>query len=126
METDRLVHHVFPRIFVLSRVTGHVQREDNSWTFLFICDPFFGAEKARYQSDIAGITISEIRDWVGECFNEGSSQEHLGNLEQDGFGIIVKILRDIKSTWKLILNEFENFLEEIVSGSTGSYVVGEQ
>ena len=115
MGTDLLVHHVYPRMFVFSRVTGHIRREGNCWTFLFLCDPFFGAEKARYKSDIAEITISNIRNWVGECVNEGSSQEHLRNLEQDGFGVVVKVLRDIKSTWKLTLNEFEDFLEEIVS-----------
>jgi hypothetical protein len=84
------------------------------WTFLFFCEPFFGSKESKYVSDIPENSLSDVKEWISECVHSGSSHDHLENLEKDGFGVIVKILRDIKSSWKLMLNEFENFLEEIV------------
>ena len=52
-----------------------------------------------------------------------SPLDHFQRLESDGFGCIVKILRDIKSSWKLLLGEMEDFLEDLVrqSQSVESY-----
>jgi hypothetical protein len=101
-------------MFVITRVTGHIRRDGDAWTFLFFCDPFFGSQEANYASDIPAKSLSEVKDWVYDCIHPRSSQIHLNSLEKDGFGVVVKILRDIKSSWKLLLNEFETFLEDIV------------
>lgn len=93
------------------------------WTFLFFCDPFIGSEKANYVSDIPGNSLSDIKSWVPECLHEKSLKDHLISLENDGFGVVVKILRDIKSSWKLMLNEFEDFLETIVRASETEYLL---
>ncbi len=111
-----IVQHVYSRVFVFTRVTGHIRLDGNVWTYLFICDPFLGAEKSGYKSGLAVMTMNRVSDWVSECINEQSSREHLRNLEKDGFGVVVRVLRNIKSTWKLALSEFETFLEDIVSG----------
>lgn len=42
------------------------------------------------------------------------SPEYLRDIAKDGSGIIAKILRDIKSSWKLMLAEMEGFLEYVV------------
>jgi hypothetical protein len=36
------------------------------------------------------------------------------NVGNDGFGLVAKILRDIKSSWKSMLTALETFLEDIV------------
>lgn len=109
---------IYPRIFVFRRLTGHLRRDANLWTFLFFCEPFDGFKESNFVSDIPENSISDVKEWIPECIYAGSSQDHLENLERDGFGVVVKILRDIKSSWKLMLNEFENFLDEIVRTSS--------
>ena len=52
--------------------------------------------------------------WLSDALSTNCPQEHLDRLVKDGFGLIVKILRDIKSSWKLLLSEMEDFPEDLV------------
>jgi hypothetical protein len=42
------------------------------------------------------------------------SQHYAVNINKDGFGLIAKIVREIKSSWKLLLTALEIFLDDIV------------
>jgi hypothetical protein len=55
-----------------------------------------------------------LTKWLTEALMPDSPQDHLERLANDGFGLVVKILRDIKSSWKLLLSEMEDFLEDLV------------
>lgn len=57
-------------------------------------------------------------DWIRKSLDESTPDKHFEELTRDGFGLVVKVLREIKSTWKLLLTEFETFLEDIVSNAT--------
>lgn len=102
-----------PKIFVIRRISGHLRRDGKLWTFLYMCDPIDGFDKAHYVSDIPGTALSDITEWMSDCLHEQMSQSYALNICTDGFGLIVKILRDIKSSWKLMLTELETFLEDM-------------
>ena len=102
------------RIYVIRRVSGHLQFDGQLWTFLFFCEPFKDFELSGYRQDIIGESMPPISRWVADAINANTSDEHLQRVGHDGYGLVVKILRDIKSTWKLLLSEMENFLEEVV------------
>lgn len=102
-------------MFVIRRISGHLRRDNNAWTFLYLCDPFEGFDDAHFNEYIPGNTLNLLQNWVSECLYDGMARVHATNLCLDGFGITTKILRDIKSTWKLFLADLEIFLEELVS-----------
>lgn len=83
--------------------------------FLYFCEPFQGFEQSGYVHDIPGNSMPPLSQWVTDSINPDSPQDHFQRLMADGFGLVVKILRDIKSSWKLLLGEMEEFLEDIVS-----------
>ncbi len=98
----------------MKRVTTHLRRDSELWTLLFICDPFPGYEESRYTPDVPGNALSTPSSWIMNCLNNQSSQEYLGKVAEDAFGLVVKVLRDIKTSWKLMLSDMELFLENIV------------
>ena len=78
-----------------------------------MCDPFEGFNEAKYVSDVPGTSLSDITEWMANSVHEGMNDTYAHNICRDGFGLIVKILRDIKSSWKLLLTELETFLEDM-------------
>ena len=101
-------------MYVIRRVSGHLRRDGDLWTFLYFCDPFEGFERSGYVNDLPGRSLAPLSSWLTDAFNPSSPQDHLQRLVSDGFGCVVKILRDIKSSWKLLLSEMEDFLEDLV------------
>jgi hypothetical protein len=55
-----------------------------------------------------------MASWVDNYVGEISAEAFLDDLSTDGFGFVLKVLREIKTSWKLFLNEMERFLEELV------------
>ena len=82
---------------------------------MFFCEAFQDFEKTGYRQDIPGNAMPPLSEWVTKAINEETPQEHLDRLGFDGYGLIVKVLRDIKTSWKLLLGEMEDFLEDFVS-----------
>lgn len=82
---------------------------------MFFCDPSVGFEDSGLVQDIPGGSIAPLSQWVAEAVSSESPKDHIERLETDGYGLVVKILRDIKSSWKLPLGEMEEFLEDLVS-----------
>jgi hypothetical protein len=110
-------------MYVIRRVAGHLRRDGALWTFLFFCDPVLALEESKYTPDIPGESMDCISDWITKSLNEATPDGHYEDLVRDGFGLIVKVLREIKSSWKLLLSEFETFLEDIVSKSSIVYLM---
>ena len=104
-----------PRMYIIRRVSGHLRRDGSAWTFLFFCDPVATFEESHYVSDIPGQSMPYPTDWITGSLNDDTPADHYDRLIKDGFGLVVKVLREIKSSWKLLLSEFETFLEDIVS-----------
>jgi len=52
--------------------------------------------------------------WLSEYVKDDTPSELIDDLGRDGFGLVLKILRDMKTSWKLLLNEMEVFLEALV------------
>ncbi|KAK3171563.1 hypothetical protein OEA41_003647 [Lepraria neglecta] len=102
------------RVYVIRRVSGHLRLDGHLWTFLFFCEPFQDFEKTGYRQDIPGNAMPPLSEWVTKAINEETPQEHLDRLGFDGYGLIVKVLRDIKTSWKLLLGEMEDFLEDFM------------
>jgi hypothetical protein len=106
------------RMYVIRRAAGYLQREKDQWTFLYFGQPFQHFERTGFVSDIPGESMAPMADWLKNALSKDSPQEHLSRLAEDGFGLVVKILRDIKSSWKLLLSDMEEFLEDLVSHTT--------
>ncbi|KAH0543624.1 hypothetical protein FGG08_002062 [Glutinoglossum americanum] len=100
-------------MYVIRRATGYLRRDDLLWTFLYFCDPFPTFEESHYVSDIPGNSMLNLQDWIDKSLDDKNPDSHYEMLMQDGFGLVVKVLREIKTSWKLLLSEFETFLEEI-------------
>jgi hypothetical protein len=64
-----------PRIHVI-RISGHLRRDNDRWTFLFLCDPFVGFADAHYIHDCPGNGLSSLEDWVLEAVHEDMSYFH--------------------------------------------------
>ncbi|KAL0262803.1 hypothetical protein SLS55_001777 [Diplodia seriata] len=77
------------------------------------CDPYINMDAAKFATDIPGDVQSPLASWITEFVDESSPSALLEYLSQDGFGFVLKVLREIKTTWKLLLNEMEVFLEEL-------------
>lgn len=103
------------RIYVIRRVSGHLRKDGLSWTFLFFCDQIPDFEESHYVSDIPGQSMPCLSDWISGSLNDHTPDHHCQRLVQDGFGLVVKVLREIKSSWKLFLNDLATFLEDVVS-----------
>ena len=67
-----------------------------------------------YVQDIPNEAMPPRSRWITDAINQESPTEHLQRLCLDGFGLIVKILRNIKTSWRLLLSEMEDFLEDVV------------
>jgi hypothetical protein len=102
------------RVFVIRRISGHLRRDKDLWTFIYFCHPYTDLSNASLVSDIPGNVQPHLTSWITNFLGESSPSELLANLEKDGFGLVQRVLREIKSTWKLLLNELEVFLENLV------------
>ncbi|OBT44090.1 hypothetical protein VE00_04506 [Pseudogymnoascus sp. WSF 3629] len=102
-----------PRMYLIRRVSGHLRKDGSAWTFLFFCDQIPTFEESNYVPDIPGQSMPCMPDWIVGSLNVRTPDSHYERLLDDGFGLIVKVLREIKSSWKLLLVDFEMFLEEI-------------
>jgi hypothetical protein len=110
-----VVPNALPRVFVLRRIAGHLRRDGKLWTFLFFNDPYVDLSGAQYTLDIPGGVQHPVSAWITEYVHETSPNSLLNDLAEDGFGLVSRCLREIKSTWKLLLSEMDDFLESMVS-----------
>ncbi|PVH79483.1 hypothetical protein DL98DRAFT_589352 [Cadophora sp. DSE1049] len=99
-----------PRIFVLRRIAGHLRHDNNLWTFIFFADPYLDISSANYISDIPGGAVSPFSVWLSEYVKDTTPQQLLDDLGGDGFGLVLQVLRNVKTSWKLLLNEMEVFM----------------
>ena len=111
-------------MYVIRRAVGHLKREDKDWTFLYFCDPFPGFEQSAYVPDVPGGSLPPLDDWANGLLSSNTPDEYLDRLAADGFGFVTKILRDIKSSWKLLLSDMETFLEDLVSHNRNPRIAG--
>jgi hypothetical protein len=103
-----------PRVFVLRKISGHLRRDGRLWTFIYFNDPYIDLSAAHFAIDIPGGVQHPIKSWITQFFNQQTPEVLLKELGEDGFGLVNRVLREIKSTWKLLLNEMEYFLEALV------------
>ena len=106
----------------MRRISGHLRRDGNLWTFLYFNDPYVDLSAAKYILDIPGGVQHPPESWITAYFNENTAEKILEDLQKDGFGLILHVLREVKSTWKLLLSHMETFLEAIVGPSRSSFV----
>ncbi|KAK3382999.1 hypothetical protein B0T24DRAFT_661591 [Lasiosphaeria ovina] len=59
-----------------------------------------------------------MSSWVDDYVGENCPEAFIDDLSRDGFGFVLKVLREIKTSWKLFLNEMERFLEDLVRPSS--------
>jgi len=102
------------RIFMIRRISGHLRYDDGLWTFLYFCDPYTQMDDAHFASDIPGNMQPPLESWVTDVLRDDTPEAFIDDLAKDGFGLVLRILREIKTSWKLLLNELEVFLEELV------------
>ena len=102
------------RIFVVRRISAHLRQDADLWTFIYICSPYMNFDDAHLTTEIPGNVQMPISSWIADFINEKSPCEFLEDLRQDGFGFVLKVLREIKTTWKLLLNEIGVFLEDLI------------
>lgn len=102
------------RIFVIRRISGHLRRDGDLWTFIYLNDPNFNLNAAQYSTDIPGNVQPPVECWLTELLSDNASPKFLQDLGSDGYGFVVMVLREIKTTWKLLLYEMERFLERMV------------
>ena len=102
------------KIYAIRRVSGHLRLEADRWAFIYFCDEFKDFEKTHMLRQVPNNAMTPLTDWLNEAISPQTPQEHLDRLGHDGFGLVVKILWDIKSSWKLLLGEMEEFLDELV------------
>ncbi len=103
---------------MIRRIAGHLRRDGNLWTFVFFTDPYVDISAANYVQDTPGNVLSPFSMWLSEYVKSDSKPELIGDLERDGFGLVLKVLRDIKTSWKLLLSEMEEFIETLVCNDT--------
>tara|TARA_R110002003_G_scaffold39_14_gene2531 strand:- start:1110 stop:1481 length:372 start_codon:yes stop_codon:yes gene_type:complete len=103
-----------PRIYVLRRVSGHLRRDGRLWTFVYFNDSYIDLSAAHFTVDVPGGVQHPPRSWITQFVNSQTPEALLRDLGEDGFGFVNRILREIKSTWKLLLNDIEYFLEALV------------
>ncbi|KAK0724025.1 hypothetical protein B0T21DRAFT_48532 [Apiosordaria backusii] len=101
------------RVFVLRRVSGHLRRDGNLWTFIYFPDPYIQMDDARFAPNIPGDVQHRLESWVTNLIHTDSPEPFVNDLCNDGFGMICMVLREIKTSWKLFLNEMEAFLENL-------------
>ena len=101
-------------MYVIRRVSGNLRKDGKLWTFLYLSDPFQNFEQTGYISDTPNNALRPISTWLTEAMEPIGPQDHFQLRESDGFGRIVKILRDIKSSCKLLLGGMEDCLEDLV------------
>lgn len=106
----------------MRRISGHLRRDGNLWTFLYFNDPYVDLSAAKYILDIPGGVQHPPESWITAYFNETTAEKILEDLQKDGFGLILHVLREVKSTWKILLSHMETFLETIVSLCRSSFI----
>lgn len=99
----------------MRRISGHLRRDGKLWTFLYFNDPYVDLDAAQYIEDVPGRVQSPPEHWITEFIHEGMHVALLKDLSMDGFGLVLRVLREIKSTWKLLISQMEDFLEALVS-----------
>lgn len=103
-----------PRVFVIRRVTGHLRLDGDLWTFMYLCDPYVDMRDAQFSTSIPGGVQRPLDQWMDDYVVDQSPEAFIDDLCTDGFGFVLGILREIKTSWKLFLNEMEVFLEDLV------------
>lgn len=103
------------RVFAIRKISGHIRRDKNLWTFIYLCYPFVDLEAAHLVPDIPGNVQPHLTAWISSFLNQDSPRALLDDLGKDGFGFVLRVLREVKTTWKLLLHEMETFLELLVS-----------
>lgn len=105
---------VDPSVFIIRRIAGHLRRDGHLWTFLYFCDPYVDMREANFVSHIPGKAQPPLESWMDAYIGTQTSPAFIDDLCEDGFGFVVSILREIKTSWKLFLNGMEVFLENLV------------
>lgn len=103
-----------PRVFLLRRVSGHLRLDGNLWTFIYFPDPYVDIDEAHFASYVPGDVQGPLASWADSYVGEDSHESFIDDLSHDGFGFVVRILREIKTSWKLFLHDMEVFLEDLV------------
>ncbi|KAK2603562.1 hypothetical protein QQS21_004242 [Conoideocrella luteorostrata] len=99
-------------VFVIRRISCYIRFDNPLWTILFFNDLHINMSGAHYEEKIPGQVQLPVASWIMDFLSNAQSQEPLiRDLSHDGFGLIARLLREIKNSWKLLLNELE--LEEL-------------
>jgi hypothetical protein len=114
MVSDAIQDHPQPRVFMIMRIAGHLRHDGNLRTLIFFTDPHIDISDSKYVQDTPGDLLSPFHMWLSKYVREDTPSELIDDLGRDGFGLVLKVLRDMKSSWKLLLNELEVFLETLV------------
>ncbi|KAK5159436.1 hypothetical protein LTS14_002578 [Recurvomyces mirabilis] len=101
------------RVFVIRRISGHIRKDEGLWTFIYFCYPNTDLADAHLVTDIPGGVQPHFTTWITDFLQAASPTELLDDLSHDGYGFVLRVLREIKTTWKLLLNEMEVFLEDL-------------
>lgn len=101
-------------MFVIRRISAHIRRDATLWTVLFFSDPHVSLDHAHYEADVPGRAQPLPEVWLTDWIRETSPPDLIKDLGKDGFGFVLRLLREIKGTWKLLLNEMEIFLEDMI------------
>ena len=92
-------------MFVIRRIAGHVRLDRKVWTFVFFSDRYVDLRGANYIKDSPSNVQSPLLMWMSESLTEDTPGVLFDNLSRDGFGFVLRVLREIKTTWKLLLHE---------------------
>ncbi|KAH7378650.1 hypothetical protein BKA64DRAFT_245780 [Cadophora sp. MPI-SDFR-AT-0126] len=107
------------------RIAGHLRHDGNLWTFIFFfTDPYIDISDSNYVQDTPGNLLSPFHMWLSEYVREDTPSELIDDLGRDGFGLVLKVLRDMKTSWKLLLNEMEVFLETLTEDYSDEELMG--
>ncbi|KAL1585693.1 hypothetical protein WHR41_05974 [Cladosporium halotolerans] len=101
------------RVYVVRQISGYIRRDKGLWTFIYMCYSYTDISDAHLDTEIPGNTQPHLSSWITEFLNVNSPDELVADLQEDGFGFVQRVLREIKSTWKLLLNDMEAFLEDM-------------
>lgn len=101
-------------MFVIQNIAGHVRLDRKLWTFIFFSDPHVDLSAANYIEYIPSNVQSPLSMWISEFLNEDTPDALFDDLRRDGFGFVLRVLREITTTWKLLLHEMQIFLESLV------------
>ncbi|EJT77005.1 hypothetical protein GGTG_06919 [Gaeumannomyces tritici R3-111a-1] len=66
-------------------------------------------DDARYETNIPGQVQEPPHKWLLSYVGRDTSQEFISDLAGDGFGFVLKIPREMKTTWKLFWTRWRPF-----------------